>query len=444
MARTKQKPKKSTGGHAPRVPIGSVAVVQNEVSPAMELGVEPVAVELSDDILNCPHSDECCGTCLNGGTLVECACGRTLCNVCAPQLTKVSKETLESCTFRCAACERSRSNYRPSCYFGLYRSDETPLFPTGLRVEPQAYVSIKSRMTSPRICIIDIHLPDLIVRGGPGHLLHEYLYPWYHAFTGEARLHYVAHPIDLVKSTLKKEEQFFRALGRTVETISYEHIFIFLTTHSDETRGDLFYEANAACPMSELFEALLAPLFKPLAQKDITFFLLACGGVVDFEDSRNDLQATVNQYNINNCFAFTTKGLIGHAVFPFVNQYVQSTLLQDSREVGTRVEELLDQCLSVGRHTHICWFKPNALPVRYAWTENTVRPWGHQLPYQCPSCLSVYSWSRKAVRPEGIEFYCTGAFPNGTKCTNNTIFTNSLLLTNLPNINKGKWMKGGF
>jgi hypothetical protein len=56
-----------------------------------------------------------CSVCHNGGSLVACECGRTLCSDCAPQLDDVPKELLAEASFKCAYCERG-SRRESSCY----------------------------------------------------------------------------------------------------------------------------------------------------------------------------------------------------------------------------------------------------------------------------------------------------------------------------------------
>ncbi len=46
-----------------------------------------------------------CVICRDGGRLLECACGRSVCFDCIPQLQEVEEDRLAKWTFKCPVCE---------------------------------------------------------------------------------------------------------------------------------------------------------------------------------------------------------------------------------------------------------------------------------------------------------------------------------------------------
>lgn len=130
-----------------------------------------------------------------------------------------------------------------------------------------------------------------------------------------------------------------------------------------------------------------------------------------------------------------------NVTFPFVQEYVMSIILR-GRDVVENLEDILDQCHSVGRHTHILWFRPTGEMVRYAWTESVVRPWGQVLPIQCSACMSVYCWRKEKTAGNGdIIFCCMGRTSQGTECGVRYTVSNKFNLTSTKKPHRGIWLK---
>jgi hypothetical protein len=136
------------------------------------------------------------------------------------------------------------------------------------------------------------------------------------------------------------------------------------------------------------------------------------------------------------------KGLLSHLTAPFVQQYVEMAVLR-GQNTSKDVEVLLHQCYNLGRHTHIAWFRPHIEPIRFAWVERVVRPWGQSLPYQCPACKSIFAWHKGKTEPTGaINFHCNGQDSLGANCNNTVLVSNELKLEATEKGHMGKWMKG--
>ncbi|KAI0681760.1 hypothetical protein BC835DRAFT_1311788 [Cytidiella melzeri] len=419
MARTRQTPKKTTGGKAPRKALGGAVA-------------EPTPPEGEAWHSNNENGHE--------DSLVQCECGRGVCVRCAPQLDSVPSEVMGRCSFTCPPCELRR-NKVPMTYRGLYNQDGCAMFPNGLAITPQSFIPPRIRCRLPRLCIINIYLVGLLPRGGPGHLLSEMVHPWYSSFRDESRVIYLEHILDVTGDrTIDNEVADMAELGR--QGADYDMIMVFICTHSDETRGDLFFEPNGAVTVNDFFSHILKHLLDPLKKKEITMFLLACGAILHHKESSHDLKTAVSTFNIKNCFAFTSQMLLAYEIFPFVQGYAHAAVRQ-GQDSEADLERLLDQCFSVGLHTNIVWFMPGKDPIRYAWTENMVRPWGHTLSYQCSSCMSLWCWSRRKVNQDGsILFGCKGKLPSGAQCQATVTVINDMNLGPVQRGHKGVWMKG--
>ncbi|KAI0685136.1 hypothetical protein BC835DRAFT_1310171 [Cytidiella melzeri] len=317
--------------------------------------------------------------------------------------------------------EKENKDSVPVTYLGLYNEDGHAMFPDGLEITPQTFVPQEPVFASP-VCASTVSKRR--------------------AWPSPVGISLFLHTLDLTgPRTLDDEVADMAELGR--QAAGYDEIIIFLCTHSDETRGDLFWEPNGAISVKDFFSSIFGDLLLPLAKKNIIMFFLACGAVIHYKESSSDLQAVVSTYNIKHCFAFTAKTLLAFEIFSFVQGYVNSIMLQ-GLEPAKHLEHLLDQCFSVGLHTNIVWLKPNATPVCYTWTERVVRPWGHSLPYQCSVCKSLWSWRRcKGKRADGsIAFFCRGTLYSGMPCDAKVFISNDMNLVPVTQGHKGTWMKG--
>ncbi|KAI0685944.1 hypothetical protein BC835DRAFT_1309725 [Cytidiella melzeri] len=199
-------------------------------------------------------------------------------------------------------------------YRGLYNEDGCAMFPNGLAITPQSFIPPRIRCRLPCLCIINIYL------------------------VGDR--------------TTDNEVADMAELGR--QGADYDKIMVFICTHSDETRGDLFFEPNGAVTVND-------HLLDPLKKKEITMFLLACGAILHDKESSHDLKTAVSTFNIKNCFTFTSQMLLAYEIFPFVQGYAHAAVRQ-GRDSEADLEQLLDQCFSVGLHTNFVWFMPGKLP----------------------------------------------------------------------------------
>lgn len=79
-----------------------------------------------------------------------------------------------------------------------------------------------------------------------------------------------------------------------------------------------------------------------------------------------------------------------------------------------------------GRHTniiHLVLSDQQPLAVRYKWCQESVRPWGNDLPVQCERCCCTRPWSDVVKRQTTLTFTCMGIKIDGTSCTHSISFS---------------------
>lgn len=78
---------------------------------------------------------------------------------------------------------------------------------------------------------------------------------------------------------------------------------------------------------------------------------------------------------------------------PFLMSVLDSTLVQGFH-VQSAVRYALNDCGMLGRHSNIILmlWQEKVVVEKFVWTDKFIRPWGQQLPAQCPQCYSIQKW----------------------------------------------------
>jgi hypothetical protein len=125
----------------------------------------------------------------------------------------------------------------------------------------------------------------------------------------------------------------------------------------------------------------------------------------------------------------------------------------EARSFEQLIPELLGNSHIAGRHTAIAHFghgdDGNIINCKYVWTDENSRPWGKQLPLQCPVCYSLRSWDNMIRSRSTKVFPCKGSrrvyTNNGwkvTSCTHVEEFQAPPEFVVLPkNAGRGGWIK---
>lgn len=143
-----------------------------------------------------------------------------------------------------------------------------------------------------------------------------------------------------------------------------------------------------------------------------SFFLLACGAVVNEGGALAGLEATAKKYVFSICrylsnkfgrlqltdtFAFGAERLISHHVAIWMISYASQVIVgtQPSKDC---IGNLLYSS-SIGKHTSVVYLnntfeekKQVFTSTRYIWEHESLRPNSFSFPLACPSCRHIYSW----------------------------------------------------
>src|SRR5882724_5527332 len=107
--------------------------------------------------------------------------------------------------------------------------------------------------------------------------------------------------------------------------------------------------------------------------------------------------------------SFTADQLQPCLTVGFILAYAQQVLVEKFN-VLSFMQNILPTSTSICHHTNIVHIFP--LPegehrgTRYVWVHTKIRPWGHQLPVQCPECWCIRPWvstSQGLVESFGCE-----------------------------------------
>ncbi|KAI6095569.1 hypothetical protein F5141DRAFT_1068240 [Pisolithus sp. B1] len=184
--------------------------------------------------------------------------------------------------------------------------------------------------------------------------------------------------------TPESMDAYDKAVSDLANTLSaYSRVVLFLTTHSDEDRGDLFTgyinKKPVAYKVLPFLQLLLKPLSKIVNGADIVFYVWLCGH-----------QSPEFQWGKGGC---PTHLQLASTV-PYLQSLLDNTIIQGF-PISSAAKVALNDCGMLGRHSNIILFtwQEEALVVeKFLWTDKHLKPWGHLLPVQCPQCGTIQKW----------------------------------------------------
>ncbi|KAI5989413.1 hypothetical protein F5J12DRAFT_786684 [Pisolithus orientalis] len=143
----------------------------------------------------------------------------------------------------------------------------------------------------------------------------------------------------------------------------------------------------------EVLEALLTPLSKVVEGGDLIF--LVCGYLVKHQESFARPQ--VSHEPPRSMLLFDADRLLPVNTIPFLMSVLDLTIIQGFQQMDKTVKAALKDCGVLGRHSNIIlmfWGSQGGrvLVERYIWTDKFIKPWGQNLPAQCPQCGSIQEW----------------------------------------------------
>ncbi|KAI6111662.1 hypothetical protein EDD16DRAFT_1521868 [Pisolithus croceorrhizus] len=269
MARTKQSARKVTGGHAPRVNLEELQKKKAKAKAASKK--PPLKIQAKDNAVI---------ICLDGGEMwIE------------ESLQKVKKADIK---FMCMTCHWQKTKNDPKPYMGFYSKGEPalstpPIIPGGF------HHAMTSQVAPHPTALLHLHLEGLAQDIGHSQvaMLHSFLQA---SFLKGITTSPSSLSFNL--GTPESMDAYDKAASDLANTLSaYSRVVLFLTTHSDEDRGDLFTgyinKKPVAYKVLPLLQLLLKPLSKIINGADVIFYV--CGSVVTSPQSFNGVKEVAQQ-----------------------------------------------------------------------------------------------------------------------------------------------------
>ncbi|KAI5984399.1 hypothetical protein F5J12DRAFT_787580 [Pisolithus orientalis] len=334
MVKTKQTAKKTTGGRAPRVSLAGLKAREKHAAKSSKAHARKAPVAKKRRMRNLARMEGHCGLVIR-------------------QVAEGYTQGLP-CRGHPASCDLQ----------GFYLSGK-PVLKHPLVVTGGFEHATTSEVAGNSTAIIHLHLESLELGHAPVHILHTMLQGY---FTQDT-YHFSQLPFNF--ATEESRAAYDTAASKLASSLTtFAKVVIFLTTHTDEDRGNLFSGTENKVPIAtEVFEG-----------GDLIFFV--CGSTVRKEESFQGLKAAVQHFKPRSMLLFDAERLQLVTTIPFLMSVLDSTLVQ-----GFHVQ-------SAVRHSNIILmlWQEKVVVEKFIWTDKFIRPWGQQLPAQCPQCYSIQKW----------------------------------------------------
>ncbi|KAI6101784.1 hypothetical protein F5141DRAFT_1065758 [Pisolithus sp. B1] len=313
MARTKQSARKVTGGHAPRV---NLEVLQKKKAKAKAASKKPP--------LKIQAKDNAVIICLDGGEMWICdeeGCHRVVCHGCLI----VSEESLQ------------KTKNDPKPYMGFYSKGEPalstpPIIPGGF------HHAMTSQAAPHPTALLHLHLEGLAQDIGHSQvaMLHSFLQAYFPQ--GDYNFSQLSFNLGAPESM----DAYDKAASDLANTLSaYSRVVLFLTTHSDEDRGDLFTgyinKKPVAYKVLPFLQLLLKSLSKIINGADIIFYV--CGSVVTNPQSFNGVKEVAQQ----SMLLFDAQYLQLASTVPYLQSLLDNTIIQGF-PISSAAKVALNEC----------------------------------------------------------------------------------------------------
>ncbi|KAL4243395.1 hypothetical protein ABKN59_011287 [Abortiporus biennis] len=318
MARSEISAKKSTGAPAPRTPFPTATddttprrKTRSSLSNSKQTAAPPPPKTKAKTTRRQSKSNaeaaenqgisnqECCYLCGNGGNIIDCeTCPNAVCFHCIPEISNIKKTVLNTLTFRCSKCQYDTTKSK-TAFVGLYKSNGQPFQPTPLKVEIPEYVLQRQKFRTPPVLILCFRLASLPERGTAPSLTYETLLG---AYLSEGdKIHYEDIPFDLsTNNGIRAHNDRLNQIHELIESQEWSHVLLFITTHSDDDRGDLWYGTKVACEIDQFFEHVIGTdTLESLRNITTSCFLFACGALVKYKESFDATKLQVEKFNID-------------------------------------------------------------------------------------------------------------------------------------------------
>ncbi|KAJ7150582.1 hypothetical protein C8R43DRAFT_951543 [Mycena crocata] len=432
MARTKQTPKKSTGGPAPHKPLGSKSSttrLPGPSTPAQTAATRPrkrrrVAEEEEAAAQRCHPSvglrgpsqasgdrdNAWCSGCEEGGKLLRCStCPRYFCDVCLvfPMAVTVNMK------WYCPRCWMGDGDGKPNLLIPLFvpveggkkiqATKEVPYQGPFLNGAPMGLIKYKGEQQQrglwavidcPPLAVISIRLAGMTLEADPVNAILTRLHPFY-----------AQHPllfIDLSYNLDAELDEYDEAIEAATAKISKYNpvkVVVIITGHTVPDTG-LIHTApggasasNASDVLPRLIPQELQAVIKNA--KTSLLVLLACGALHS-GDAREEISKFVQGSGFTNTIGFGVGKFLPGTGATFLQETVLSLFVNPGAQ---KFSHLLANHGALGQHTDIILYQAAkeggetyALVYEYSWTHPIRKPFGQIPPAQCPNCGRIKAW----------------------------------------------------
>ncbi|KAF9230158.1 hypothetical protein BU15DRAFT_69437 [Melanogaster broomeanus] len=430
MTRTKQTARKSTGGEPPRAqlknkerramtvpkrsaggpaPRGNLAL---NCHPDQDMDVDPeqpnspasspLPPPPDSPVVASKATNTFCALCQDGGD--------TMCLLIPKRFGKIVHRP--NVDFLCPSChelkdrnrhaKHGRRTYTP--YWGFTRSNQPVLdsFPV---LTSNHTLSAQSEVNSEPLLILHFFCKGMESRASPADLVNNLMQPYFSAST----LQFLEVEFDFgTTEKVHEHAEKMEALRKEIRAVPAGRALIFISTHSEEQRGDLFagHEGPESKPspiaieVDKFFMFLLAGGLASHV-KGATIVLMTCGWLVKHEPAFKSLQRSLKELQASYCVAFTAL----HFQTTIASIFLQALAFQTFVEnfaLPKSISTALENSFRMGQHSDVILLTlspPTAstpskmLCEKYVWWNMNSKPYGTSLPLACVVCGAVRPWN---------------------------------------------------
>jgi len=293
-------------------------------------------------------------------------------------------------------------------YMAFYR-DRIPVLPQPPQVHGRFELSPKSLVQAPITAVLHLRLKTLPSKG-PVNMLYDFLRPY---FVRSGGLLTKDIPFDLgTEGKRNTYRKIATEIAKKVVAMGPSTVIFAISTHADNDRGDLFAGQEAdkafAAEIQEFFDVLLDP-FKNVTQNAI-LYMLSCGRYIRHADSRGEFTRAIAKFRFFASIAFDADCFHPSVAWAFLVTLTESVILQ-GHAIMDAVPVALGKSNDLNRHSGVYLLLLSSDhkfidTTRYLWSHRDYRPWGKDIPVQCPSCGTPHEkWKRVTVQ-RGYKFQC--------------------------------------
>ncbi|KAG1718762.1 hypothetical protein EDB19DRAFT_1920080 [Suillus lakei] len=395
--------KKSAGGTADRVsgPLGSPVRNGEEVLPTVSAEPELPAETHSLWCLICRDGAD------GDVILYQCdSCPHIMCSHCinvpAGHLDAVRHINV---VFVCLSCHSERTCRNPAPYFGFYSTNLPekgghPVLPDFLQLRGKFKTASCSLLASTPVAIIHfiVGANDEVITPVP--ILSRYLEHCY----PNGGYTYLEVVFDV--ATHQKINDYNHLQDARVAHLKRHlgpagRIFAFFSNHSEQDSGWLFAGKVKgkfiAMSVSQVLSTVFAPYISLLKAANIVF--LVCGSIVTYEDSFVELKQAILDLKVASAIVFPATRFQPLVATNFLLAMAELVIVEQLNLQKT-FPTLLSLSNRLGLHTNVIVMTTVDDAVQlsvtmFARAHPQTKPWGINVPAQCPLCGSTSSWSEK-------------------------------------------------